>query len=356
MRDSSTFTARGFGPGLPSAGAPVSLRIAGDRLTIDGWPAISEVQKAALAARPQGDGLLLEWPTHDGKCALLIDKVGAGETAAWLPETPVRHDAATRSWLWAALLFLIGLPLLLLGFFFGFRAQIVDAAVARIPVAQEQALADQLWKLQRAQLKLIEGGAANKAIEEIGARLAAAAPTPYTYRFHLADDQSVNAFAIPAGYIVVHRGLIAQAGSAEEVAGVLAHEIQHVESRHGLRGMVQTTGLSVVWLAVTGDLGGGLAGDWIKDLATMQFSREQEIAADNGGYARLLKAGIDPRGMARFFDTLGKQRGSLPATLSLLSTHPASSERSARLQQLMRDTPALPPLAYDWARLQASLK
>jgi Zn-dependent protease with chaperone function len=353
---SLTTIARGFGHGLPAEGAPVSIRLVGDRLHIDGWPAIREVRKPSITARRQGDGLLLEWTAGGRPCALLLDKVGVGVTTDWLPETAIRHDAATRGWLWAALFVLVGLPLLLLGLFFGFRAQVVDAVVARIPVHQEQALADQLWKMQRTQLKLIEGSAANKLVEELGARLAAAVPTPYAYRFHLVDDKSVNAFAMPAGYIVVHGGLIARAGSAEEVAGVLAHEIQHVESRHGLRGMVQAMGLSVVWLAVTGDLGGGLAGDWIKELAAMQFSREQEIAADTGGYARLVKAGIDPRGMASFFETLGKQQGSLPEALSLLSTHPASSERSARLRQLMRDAPPLPPLDYDWAKLQASLK
>ncbi|OHC70343.1 MAG: hypothetical protein A3H93_14015 [Rhodocyclales bacterium RIFCSPLOWO2_02_FULL_63_24] len=364
MRDSARFTGRGFGPGLPPAGAEIQARWSGEVLHLETWPEAGRAVRAEqLTARRQGAGLLLEWDVPGGRCALALDQgVGAGDTAVAILRRlapaqagTARGDARTRAWLWASLFLLLGLPILLLGLFFAFRGELVDLLVTQIPPQQEQRLADEMWTLQRRQLKLIKGSAANQLVEQLGARLAAAAPTPYVYRFHLVDDPSINAFALPAGYIVVHRGLIAKAGSAEEVAGVLAHEIQHVESRHGLRGMVQAMGLSVLWLAVSGDLGGGLAGDWIKHLAAMQFSREQEIAADTGGHARLLKAGIDPRGMASFFDRLGKAQGALPEALSLLSTHPASSERSARLQQLMRDAPPQPALAYDWVKLQASL-
>jgi len=227
--------------------------------------------------------------------------------------------------------------------------------VARIPVAQEIKLGEQLWQMQSAQLKLIEGTAANRFLEETGTRLAQAKPTPYRYRFSLADDPGVNAFAMPAGFIVVHRGLIEKAASAEEVAGVLAHEIEHAEQRHSLRALAQELGFTAIWIAVTGDVGGGVAGEWLKGLAGMHFSRAQEIAADAGGYGRLLAAKIDPRGMASFFETLSKQQGDLPGALSLLSTHPASAERAAAIKAQLQTAPSFPPLAYDWAAIRASL-
>lgn len=350
--------ARGFGPGLPAEGAAVTVRLAGERLRIDGWPELGEVRKSQLVARRQGDGLVLEWDAAGGRCALAFDaKVGAGATAEirhWLPATGVHHDAATRGWLWGALFLLVGLPLLLLALFFGFRGEIVDFAVARIPVAQEQALADSLWRMQRTQLRLIEGTAANRFVEEVGARLVAARPTPYAYRFHLADDRTVNAFAMPAGYIVVQRGLIEKAATAEEVAGVLAHEIEHVEQRHSLRGVVQAVGLAALWAAVSGDIAGGMAGQWLQELAGLHFSREQEAAADAGGYARLVAAHIDPRGMARFFATLAAQQAQLPGALNMLSTHPASDARAARLNDLLKDAPTFPPLMVDWPAIQAA--
>ena len=349
------FPARGFGSGLPPEGASVQLRLAGGQLHIEGWPEILSVNRSEVAVRRQGDGLLLEWQAPFGHCAMLLGPQAVTAIAAWLPPIVAQRDSTTRRWLGASLFLAIGLPLLLLALFFAFRAEIVDAVVARIPAEQEIKLGEQLWQMQSAQLKLIEGTAANRFLEETGARLAQARPTPYRYRFSLADDPSVNAFAMPAGFIVVHRGLIEKAASAEEVAGVLAHEIEHAEQRHALRALAQKLGFAAVWIAVTGDVGGGIVGEWLKGMAGMQFSREQESSADAGGYARLLAAKIDPRGMVSFFEALSKQQGDLPGALSLLSTHPASAERAAAIKAQLQTAPTFPPLAYDWAAIRASL-
>lgn len=349
------FSARGFGFGLPPEGAPVQLLLAGEQLHIEGWPEIISVNRSEVAARRQGDGLLLEWQAPAGRCGMLLDPQAVTALSAWLPPAAAQRDSATRRWLGISLFLAIGLPLLLLALFFAFRAEIVDAVVARIPVEQEIKLGEQLWQMQSAQLKLIEGTAANRFLEETGARLAQARPTPYRYRFSLADDPSVNAFAMPAGYIVVHRGLIEKAASTEEVAGVLAHEIEHAEQRHSLRALAQELGFTAVWIAVTGDVGGGVAGGWLKGLAGMQFSRAQEASADAGGYARLLAAKIDPRGMASFFETLSKQQGGLPGALSLLSTHPDSAERAAAIKAQLQTAPSFAPLPYDWEAIRASL-
>jgi Zn-dependent protease with chaperone function len=349
------FSARGFGSGLPPEGAPVQLRLAGEQLHIKDWPEVISVNRSEVAVRRQGDGLLLEWQTSAGRCGILLGSQAVAAVAAWLPPLAVQRDFATRRWLGASLFLAIGLPLLLLALFFVFRAEIIDAAVARIPAEQEIKLGEQLWQMQSAQLKLIEGTAANRFLEEIGTRLAQARPTPYRYRFSLADDPSINAFAMPAGFIVVHRGLIEKAASADEVAGVLAHEIEHAEQRHALRALVQELGFAAVWITVTGDVGGGLAGEWLKGLAGMQFSRTQEAAADAGGYRRLLAAKIDPRGMASFFETLSSQQSDLPGTLGLFSTHPDSAERAAAIKVQLQTAPSFPPLAYDWATIRASL-
>jgi predicted Zn-dependent protease len=147
--------------------------------------------------------------------------------------------------------------------------------------------------------------------------------------------------------------LIENAQSAEEVAGVMAHEIEHVEQRHSLRALVQSLGFHAVWLALTGDLGSGMAGEGVKHLAGLHFSREQEVAADAGGHARLVTAGIDPHGMVSFFETLAKKQIAIP---DLLSSHPASVERSARLHALVEKVAEQKPLEYDWVEVQASLR
>ncbi len=96
----------------------------------------------------------------------------------------------------------------------------------------------------------------------------------YQYKFHVALDKSVNAFAMPGGFVVVHTGLIQLAESPEELAGVLAHEIQHVEQRHSLRAMAQSLGLYAVLSLLVGDTSGlaSLGGDLLK----LKFSRNHE--------------------------------------------------------------------------------
>lgn len=358
MTSGQALNARGFGPGLPPEGAAVRLHVSGDRLRIEGWPGVTAPGRDPVHARRQGTTLLLEWDTPAGPCALAVDAQEAARCQTlqgWVPASTHRHDSATRNWLWMVLFIVIGLPVLLAAGFFMFRAPLMDAVVERIPVEQERAVADELWKLQRPQLRLLEGTAANRFIDGIGARLVAAGPSGYTYRFHVSDDPVANAFAMPGGYIVIHRGLIAQAESAEELAGVLAHEIEHVERRHALRGLVQAAGLAVVWAAVTGDLGGGMAGQWLRDLAGLHFTREQEIDADTGGVARLLAAGIDPRGLEAFFTRTAAAAPAGGRIPDLLSTHPSGAERATRLRQLLREAPRFTPLEQDWPRVRASM-
>ncbi len=337
----------------------MTVWITGDRLRVDGWLDMPVLRRSQMRARRQDQRLLLEWSMPEGPCALSIEeKVGADGTAVfplfrdWLPVADGTQDRVTHAWLWGSLGVIIGLPLVILALLFSFRGEVVDTIVARIPVAGERLLADELWKLQRTRLQLIEATAANRFLEHVGTRLVQTQPTSYVYRFYLANEPTINAFALPAGTIVVHRGLIENAQSAEEVAGVIAHEIEHVEQRHSLRAMVQALGFHAVWLAITGDLGAGMAGEGVKHLAGLHFSREQEIAADAGGHARLVAAGIDPHGMVSFFETLAKQQMTIP---DWLSSHPASIERSARLHAQVEKVPAPLPLEYDWSEVKASL-
>jgi predicted Zn-dependent protease len=349
----------GFGSGLPAHGSPVTFAIGSDQLTLTDWPGLTQIRRHQLRARTQGEVLLLEWANESGQCALSVAKVSPGGTAlrAWLPAERIAHDGGTKRWLALVLFLCLGLPVLLFAALVGYRSELVDLALDQVTVAQEQKLADALWQGQRSRLRLIEGKPVVRFVEETGARLVAASatPTPYRYQFFVADDPSVNAFAMPGGYIVVHTGLIAKANSAEEVAGVLAHEIEHVEQRHSLRGLIQAAGLSAIGVLITGDLSGGSAA-WLTHLIGLEFSREHETASDTAGVKRLIAAQIDPRGMASFFELLAKEQAALPDALSMLSTHPASSERVKSLENLLQDAPTFPKLPVDWSALQAELK
>jgi beta-barrel assembly-enhancing protease len=360
------FSGRGFGPGLPPEGAMVAAVLDG-HLRVEQWTESGSSIPIALLAieRSNGKQLHLMWQSGGETCALVVTAgVGAGDTPSSvfadiqkrLPSLqPHAADLTTRRWLGGLIFLVVVLPCLLLMSLFMFRGEILDSVVEVIPVEQEIHLAEKLWQVQGAAIPKITGTAANSAVEQLGARLVTAAPTPYQYQFFISKDESVNAFAMPAGYIVVHAGLIRRAKSAEELAGVLAHEIAHVEQRHAVRGIVQSLGFTALWLALSGDIGTTIAGEGVRQLAGLHFSREQEVAADEAGFARLRAAKIAPAGMVSFFSSLSEKGDVIPESMTILSSHPSSAERSERLQKLLVGLPVVAPLPIDWQAVQASI-
>lgn len=192
------------------------------------------------------------------------------------------------------------------------------------------------------------------ALQEILRVLLATERQPSPYRFHLfvVNDDSVNAFAAPGGYLVVHRGLLAQTGSPEELAGVLAHEVQHVLRRHATRSVVQHASTGLLLAAVMGEPTGAVAYgiEAARLLGTLRYSRLHEDEADSEGMKMLLAAKVNPEGMIRFFDTLHAS-GGMPGLLKYVSTHPSTEDRIARLRAMAAGAtaPAVPLLeGQDW--------
>src|SRR5688572_15777239 len=141
---------------------------------------------------------------------------------------------------------------------------------------------------------------------------------------------------MPGGVVVVHTGLIAATRRPEELAGVLAHEVQHVELRHSLRGLIKDLGLRGLWSYATGDLGGTVAGQAALELTSLRFSRDDEREADGHGLDAMIAAGIDPAGMPDFFRVMAEKSGDAPA--AFLSTHPLSEDRERELRQRLETT------------------
>lgn len=190
------------------------------------------------------------------------------------------------------------------------------------------------------------------ALDDLVARLAGSLPdSPYEFRVSVVDDTLVNAFAAPGGRIMVMRGLLERTETPEELAGVLAHEMQHVELRHGTRALLRQLPVQAVLAVVGGGGGGGAA--LVGTLGALRFSRGDESEADAEGMRLLLAAGVDPQGMIDFFDELESITGSAPATLTYFSTHPATGERRARLAELAEGAAASTPLATaaEWSEI-----
>lgn len=186
--------------------------------------------------------------------------------------------------------------------------------------------------------------AAKKYVEALAQPLLeAAGEPPFEFHFRVTDDPSVNAFALPGGFVTVQRGLLEAAETGEEVAGVLAHEIQHALLRHGTRRMLRQLGArSLLWLVTGGSDLHTLARS-AGYLAELDYDRDQESEADREGLELLVRAGIDPRGLATFFERL---EGESAAPPELLSTHPDPGNRARAVREAAQQatvTRKLPP-------------
>lgn len=205
--------------------------------------------------------------------------------------------------------------------------------------------------------RVITEGPAVAAVENVTRRLTEPLhDSPYRFDVTVVRNETVNAMALPGGWVIVYTGLLKQADSPEEVAGVLAHELSHVVLRHGMESMVQSAGLMTMVMVVLGNQQGAIGAleRLGIQITSLTFSREKETAADLHGLHLLDEAHISPAGLIAFFERLAKNERT---PIALLSTHPMSAERAARLNReassLPRTSPA--PLDVDWAAVKASL-
>ncbi|RPH63595.1 MAG: M48 family peptidase [Burkholderiales bacterium] len=189
-------------------------------------------------------------------------------------------------------------------------------------------------------------------LNRFASTLVATAPASgFSFEFFLVRDGTLNAFALPGGFIGVHTGLIVAAQSESELASVLAHEIGHVTQRHIARMLARERQASVVMLAAlvlavlaarsNPQAAGGVAslGSTVAQQQMLGFSRDAEREADRVGLEILRQGGFDSNGMISFFGRL-QQSGRLyeNSAPEYLRTHPITSERIADIQGRVGET------------------
>lgn len=156
--------------------------------------------------------------------------------------------------------------------------------------------------------------------------LAAVDPSREKVRAGVANSGVINAVALPGGQVLLFDGLVQDAGSPEELAGVLAHEVGHVRERHVMTAMLRQFGLSILLSGANSGVTDGIFG-----IASMGYSREAEREADAYARARMAQSDISPLGSAQFFERMAKQYGDdedMPAALGWIASHPSSSKRA----------------------------
>ena len=369
MVASSGFNGRLFGPDLPGAGVPVSGLWEESHLILNGDSFSMRVAASELHVEAAGfnaQQLRLSWAGEQGLFAFFIDSAagkerflgdGAPDTVRAQSGRVKGQQSRVKSHFRIGALvyaFFLALPLLVLAIFLLNTDRVAGWIADKIPIAYEEKLGDLALAQTRAQAKVIDSGPAYEAVKAIGTKLTQG--SRYNYRWLIADNKEVNAFAAPGGVIVVYTGLIKQTDQPEELAGVLAHEVAHVEQRHSLRHLIKHAGLSVLLSLAIGDWSGSMLGGWISTVTQMKFSRNAEMEADKEGLQRMVKAGWDPRFMVSFFSKLAK-KDNQPEALSLLSTHPTSEERMQALRQQIKLLPEYNyrPLNINWAAVKAPL-
>ena len=235
---------------------------------------------------------------------------------------------------------------------------LADLAAARVPVAWEVSIGEAAMSELAPPAKRCQDPERQRRVDEILATLLRGAPqSRYPFRVVVVDHAMVNAFATPGGSIAVFRGLLDRTDNAEELAGVLAHEIQHVLHRDATRAILRQASTAVLIAALLGDVSGVLAIgiQSARTLGDFRHSREAELAADRDGLVLLHAAGIDPGGMLAFFRAMEKLEGTQPAIARYLSTHPASAERLQALSAAAAAGPQAPGrllAGYDWSDIK----
>ena len=217
-----------------------------------------------------------------------------------------------------------------------------DAAEAALSPADERALGEAFMREIRARLTLVDDPLVERYVQSLGYRLVASSDRrDLAFTFFVVEDDSLNAFAAPGGFIGLNSGMILATQSESEFASVLAHEIAHVTQRHIVRAIDHANrsnlpvlaGILAAILVGANNAEAGQAAAVAAIGTTAQrrinFTRQNEMEADRVGIRILAGAGFDPRAMAGVFEKLQNTARYSPRPPEFLSTHPVTTNRIA---------------------------
>jgi Zn-dependent protease with chaperone function len=300
----------------------------------------------------EGDAAIESWPYDairraDGSPQLLrlscltalplarieiADAATKGIVSAYCKSLDVGRAAAGQTWRIVGWSLAAVCSIMLLAFFgIPFAA---DRLAPVIPAAIEQRIGGAVDK----QLRFIFSGEACDRAEGQAAftslidKLKRAGGIDGALEAHVLSSRIPNAFALPGGKVYLLDGLLQKATSVDEIAGVLAHELGHVQHRDNLRKIIQTGGTSFLVGLLFGDVTGGAAMVFVgRSLFDASYSREAERAADAFAIGVMRKLGRSPKGLGDLLlRVTGTEAGK---SITLLSSHPLSEDRLALMSK-----------------------
>lgn len=217
--------------------------------------------------------------------------------------------------------------------------QAVTILVRRIPAQWEKDLGDSAFESVKEQRKIVDDPQQLAELKLIGAQLVHGLPdTSLVLDFHVIEDPTANAFAIPGGHVFVNTGFFQLTTNREEIAGTLAHELAHVTQRHVFRKIISSAGPYFITKLLVQDRGGVLqaVSRQSRMLIGQTFSKEYENEADAIGWQYLVNANIDPRGLASVLGKMQAQQDEMLAVFKRAgfrtsNDHPPTEQRIQRL-------------------------
>ncbi len=300
------------------------------------WPYAQIRQTQGLY---EGEQVRLE-RGHGGHEAIIVPDQSFGtELRALLPHaTGHIHDPSRRGnrvrWTFVAGLGAIGLGAAL--YLWGIPA-LAWAVTPWVPISWEKTLGQTVMTRMDLEDRRCKNPLLNEAMQVMLDRLEAAArANPYQIKLMVTNNPFANAYAVPGGYVVMFHGLIKVSQRPEQVAGVLAHELQHIYQRHSMRMIIEHTSGSLLLGALVGDFSSAMAIglEAAHTIGLLRYSRGHEREADLKGMELMARAGIDPRGMVEFFEILSREGPQLPAFIDYVNSHPSSQARIDYLKKL----------------------
>lgn len=356
MRSEPAFYAGAFSDGQRPVTQPVDVRLTPDGLFLrgEGWARpLSWAYGDLLASVPlksdAGD-VLLRARTNEAQTLFIADP---GIARALILRAPHLSAARTRlRWARPGIVAVLAVAAVI-GSVFALGLSPAQGVARALPKPTREAMGRGVVTSIAGKYRTCETPQARAALNRLTERLTRAASTePLSVRVTVVDWNLVNAFATPGGQIILTRGLLQTAGSADEVAGVLAHELGHALELHPETGLVRAIGLSAATQLIFAGSSGTMTNIGLL-ITQIQYTRIAEHEADGHAVRMLKDAGISAKGFADFFQRIqGPSEGSV-FNSSIIRTHPLTSERIAFVKA-QPDYPATPALsAQDWQALRS---
>lgn len=218
-----------------------------------------------------------------------------------------------------------------------------------VSTEQEVQIGQQIAQEVEKEQKLLDNPAMQEYVRGIGERLARVSTRQdVTYTFRVIDaPDTVNAFALPGGFMYIYTGLMRICDNEAELAGVMAHEMGHVAAHHHGESMTRMMGYQF-WSQVAAALLGHEPSPSVQKAASlfvtgfeMRYSRQQEYEADRLGMEFMFRAGYKPDAMLSFMDKMmaEEQKRGTANPLPIFSSHPPTAERLRSLQALVSQYP-----------------